>query len=74
MSRLTDQPPTALLPLVGAVVFLVLAVVAAATGELGFAFFGPLATALLLVLLSHQGRRVNRERAAQQPAPRRPRR
>jgi len=63
MSRLTDQPPNVLLPLVGAVVFVILAVVSAATGEWGFAFFGPLATALLLVLLSLQGRRVNRERA-----------
>lgn len=62
MSRLTDQPPNVVLPLIGAVLFAAMFVAGLIAGLGGFALVGPLATALLLVLLSFQGRRVNRER------------
>ena len=71
MSRLTSQPPNVLLPLVGAVVFFAMFVAGLVGGLGGFALLGPLATTLLLVLLSFQGRRVNRERDEQQPQQRR---
>lgn len=65
MSRLTSQPPNVLLPRIGAVLFALMFVVGLIAGLGGFALVGPLATALLLVLLSYQGQRVNREREAE---------